>query len=171
MSISSLIVFILLAALLVVLLSRLASLAYIKSLQKSSIPVEEFTLNGKLLEPGMACYPVRYGTAEHHKRFFRLLPWEAVGVLLVSDGEFKFLGKKTNGEALSFALPRNDSFMSYVEKKFIRDGGLSWFMIESREERHYFTTEGKLPSLSTEFGTTGLYQQLTERYSDGNTIC
>ncbi len=170
MSVTTLVLTVAGVALATILFSRLASLAYIKFHRKSTIPVEEFTLGGKLVEPGMSCYPVRYGTASHHRRLFRLLPWEAIGVLLVSDSEFKFLGRKLNGDAISFILPRNDSFMSYIEKKFIRDGGLSWFTIESAQDCHYFTTEGKLPSLSSQFSTTGLYEQLTQAYSDGKTL-
>ena len=129
-----------------------------------------FTEQGALINPGDVCYPVRYCTGRRFRRPLRLVPWDAVGVFVVNDAQFRFLGKTTRGDSLRLAFPRNDSFISYVEKMFWRDGGLSWFSIEAHGKKFFFSSEGTLPNLSPTstmtFSTTGIYEKMTERFSN-----
>lgn len=119
------------------------------------------------LSPADLCFPVRYASERHFQRPFTLYPWETVGALVVTDSEFIFVGKPVSGQRFRSSFKRDNCLVVYVERRQFRDGGLSWFYLENEAgERHYFCTDGTLPEMTTEFGTTALYEKITERYSN-----
>ena len=169
MSLGSTVLFLVLLCLLIVVGMRVLSLVLTSAKRRKEIPVEQFTCNGHEIDPNDRAYPVRYSSSDHQRQFFKLIPWEAIGALVVTDEEFVFLGCSHSGDSIHYRWPRNDSFVSYIQCSKIRDGGLSWFTIEQGGERHFFNTDATMPNLNQnsstgQFSTTGLYEKITDRY-------
>ena len=155
-----------------VLLYRVFSLLFIGFRRRRKIKIDDFLSPTEKAALGDDWHPVRFSSAGLRNKFFRLLPWEAVGVLLVGEKEFRFYGKylrgsfgKSGGEGLRLSFSRDDTRISYVEKSTLRDGGLSWFKFESGDKEYFFTSETALPNFSRQMSTTGIYEFVVDSYT------
>jgi len=120
-------------------------------------------------------HPVRYCSEDRFNKFFKLFPWEASGVLAVSDSHIAFGGRNIDGGDMELEFSRFDATVTYLDRKFIRDGGLSWFRIGAMSpgddaRAHYFTCGISNPALGPMTTTTGLYEALSEEYIATHTV-
>lgn len=176
MSVNNLIFYLLIAGVVVGVLAKALSLFVTAKRRAQKIATSEIVKGKVQLGPADLCVPVRYASAAFFRRFFNFIPWETTGVLVVSDSEFLFCPQVVNNQHQPSVLrfPRDNCLVVYVERRWIRDGGLSWFYLEVEDPksgeniRHYFSTEGSLPNMTSEFGTTALYEKMTEQYSTGS---
>ena len=112
-------------------------------------------------------YPVKY--ASRRSSLLRLVPWEARGTLSESDDGIHFEGSSPLGKRFELDFDPDETTVNYQQGRLWWDGGLSWCVIESEGEKHYFTSEAvdaekSSSSMDDGFGTTDIYQHLTNRY-------
>lgn len=85
--------------------------------------------------------PVRYCTERQFKSWLKIFPWEATGLLVPGNGVVTFVGEKLNGTPLNLQFGRADSTLSWLGKCPWPNGAVSWFVFDTRGEKHYFTSE------------------------------
>lgn len=146
------------------LLLRIASLILIKFAKPPQSLSTSTMCFRSGLKLGETSHPVRYCSEALFNRRLRLLPWEAVGTFTVGDTNFEFDGVTRDGKKLHFDFDKLDSRVQYVDRNFLRDGGLSWFAVEFDDVRYYFTSEGALPDFETPLTTTGVYEAVSDVY-------
>ncbi len=150
---------------------------------ESGTPIESVEDSGKGLgstEPasGISC-EVRYLPERKRYSLLTLTPRDFTGVLTASDNVFHFESKSDSGAKVELDFDPEESIINYQKGGSFWDHGMSWCVIESNGERHYFTSdlpsEGKKhsqiisdSSRSTDSKnlepTIALYQALTDRY-------
>lgn len=152
---------VLIGALCVIVLVRAAT---IMSARRRPVPAA----GGKQGMHGAAlssrAYPACYSSAPHFRNLFRITPWEARGVFIVAEQEFRFEGRGRKGEHVALQFGKRDAFVTYIPRSFLRDGGLSWFAVRLGDEIHYFTSERGVPDFSELPTTTGIYEAVTDTY-------
>ncbi len=99
----------------------------------------------------------------------RVIPWDASGTLSETEEGFHFEGSSPLGKRVELDINPDEATVNYQQGKLWWDGGLSWCVIESKGEKHYFTSEVPDSEKATQsmdggFGTTDIYQHLTNRY-------
>lgn len=146
---------------------KVISLLVTSRKRKQDISTKDFLVGKITLGPADLCFPVRYASAAHFSNPLTFLPWEAQGALVLNDDHFCYFGKASNGKEQQLKFDRNNCLLIYIEKKPLRDSGLSWFSLEDEDGAlHYFCTQRKIPNFTKTFGTTALYEKMTERYSN-----
>jgi len=85
--------------------------------------------------------PIRYCAERHFKSWFKIFPWEGTGVLLATPGTAYFFGEHFNGNAVNLQLDRTNAAITWLGKCPFPNGAVSWFLVESQGQKHYFTSE------------------------------
>lgn len=153
---------------------RLISIFHFK--RKDSEPLPAILLaKAQQIAGADELHPVKYSSEEHFKNHFRYTPWQARGILAIRPGGNTFFGIKEDGELINLSFEKNESRVTFVEPKFVRDGGLSWFVIEVNGEKHYFTYESQPNFQDTQvvnnrLTTTGMYEALSDTYLNAKTF-
>ena len=113
-------------------------------------------------------HPVFYASQLKFASLFSKLPWEAAGVLVSRAENYEFHVDSARGPQLLIRIPKQESKIHYLQRGFLRDGGLSWLEIELYGEKHYFTAGKVLPRLeqssSPQLSTTGVYEALSDTF-------
>ena len=118
-------------------------------------------------------YPVHYATERGSHSFWRPIPWDATGTLSATPDALYFYGSSPFGQKLEMKFNPEESLINYQKGKFF-DGGMSWCVIESNGERHYFSSDLSDPLAFKNIDpalladTTKLYRDLTNRYIKGS---
>lgn len=105
-------------------------------------------------------YPVKYAAGKNFHSWLKIFPWEASGVLRLTDDAVVFQGAKNNGQPLEFAFVPQTTSSKWIGVNLI-NGVTSWFMLEQNGERHYFTAE----TGTTVFGSKHGSQEILDRVS------
>jgi hypothetical protein len=85
--------------------------------------------------------PVRYCSEPHFKSWLKIFPWEGSGLLVSGVGVVTFVGEKLNGVPLNLQFGRTDSTVTWLGKCPFPNGAVSFFVFDTRGEKHYFTSE------------------------------
>jgi hypothetical protein len=85
--------------------------------------------------------PVRYASQPRFKAFFKIFPWEGAGWLVPSSGVVTFVGEMNNGTPLNLQFARDTSAIQWLGKCPFPNGAVSWFSIDTRGQKHYFSSE------------------------------
>lgn len=112
-------------------------------------------------------FPVRYLSERNSHAFWKLLPWDASGVLSTDEEGFSFHGSSPLGRKLDMDFNFEKTKINYQKGSMFWDGGLAWCVIEADGEKHYFTSETSeyvQETAEDEAAIPFLYRQLTDRY-------
>jgi len=90
---------------------------------------------------GRNTIPARYASEPRFKAFFKIFPWEGAGLLVPSNGVVTFVGELNNGTPLNFQFGRDTSALKWLGKCPWPNGAVSWFLIETNGQKHYFSSE------------------------------
>lgn len=106
-------------------------------------------------------FPVKYAGEKKFKSFFKVFPWEASGVLRLTDTAVLFQGAKSNGQPIELTFNPRQTRASYIGIKLI-NGATAWFMLEQEGNRHYFTAETGVTVFGTRRGSKEIVQAISE---------
>ena len=85
--------------------------------------------------------PVRYCSERHFRSWLKIFPWEGAGLIVPGNGVVTFVGEKLNGVPLNLQFGKADSTVSWLGKCPFPNGAVSFFALDLRGEKHYFTSE------------------------------
>jgi hypothetical protein len=85
--------------------------------------------------------PVRYASEPRFRSWWKIFPWEGAGLLVPANGVITFVGEQLNGAPLNLQFSQNASQINWLGKCPWPNGAVSWFVVESQGQKHYFTSE------------------------------
>lgn len=106
---------------------------------------------------GTQSFAVKYASGKMFKSIIKVFPWEASGLLQLTNQGVLFQGAKDNGQPINLVFEPSQTKASWVGRNFI-NGATAWFLLEQNGEKHYFTVE----TGTTVFGTKGGSKQILE---------
>ncbi|MBN2378940.1 hypothetical protein JXM67_03970 [candidate division WOR-3 bacterium] len=107
-------------------------------------------------------YPVRYASSKKYHRFFKFFPWETAGVIFADETQIIFFAAKIKGERnVEHRFRRGDFRLEYLgtENVFI-NGFITWFVIETYDDKYYFTSETGTTIFGSRSSTRNVYDGL-----------
>ena len=110
-------------------------------------------------------YPVRYASHERFKSFFKIFPWLKTGVIYITSSNIIFSYEGDEGD-LSIVMDRKYSQLNWTGRRFIKNGGFSWFEIECHAKKHYFTSETGTWIFGSKKGTMKIYFGLKNAFDN-----
>jgi hypothetical protein len=87
------------------------------------------------------CTPAGYCSETRFTEISKLLPWEATGILFISNTEARLFSNTKAGENLELIFDLENSEIIWVGRKIWRNGFTSWFVIDFDNKKYYFTSE------------------------------
>jgi hypothetical protein len=87
------------------------------------------------------CIPVRHATAGRFKIFWKLFPWESMGLLCLRPGEAIYFATVAAWKDLTLHFTKDNCRVGWMGTKFWRNGLLSWVELARDGENHYFSSE------------------------------
>src|ERR1043166_479961 len=85
--------------------------------------------------------PVRYASEPRFRSWWKVFPWEGAGLLVPASGVVTFVGEQLNGAPLNLQFARNATQGTWLGKCPWPNGAVSWFVLETQGQKHYFTSE------------------------------
>lgn len=104
-------------------------------------------------------FPVKYASEAFYKSWMKVFPWEAAGVLRLTDEGLLFEGQTNRGVALSKAFPAAGTSAAWVGRK-AANGATAWLSVAHGGDTHYFTIETGTTLRNTETGTRRMLQAI-----------
>jgi hypothetical protein len=128
---------------------------YVHNLAKKrkEIQNELEQVNRDILKNGL-WFPVRYCSAGRFKKFLQFFPWEATGILFISNSQIIFFSSYLLWKNLQFEIPKEKTQINLIGKKILKNGFLSWISINSSTQTYYFTSETGITYLFKSAKTT-----------------
>ena len=105
-------------------------------------------------------FPVQYSSNKRFKKYLKLLPWEATGILQIRDTKIIYFGELSNGKYIEFLFDISNSNITWIGKDWFRNGVLSWLEITHQNEKHYFSSETGTWVFGSEMTTHHIYDEL-----------
>lgn len=108
------------------------------------------------------CFQIRYATAARHKRFWKLLPWDSSGLLILQEGGtviYRYLNSMESREEMLFKLPEDQL---RFEGESMANGATIWFSFAKDGVVHYFTSETGAFMVNSGSTTSKIYYRIRE---------
>ncbi len=112
---------------------------------------------------GWQSYPVRYCSEKRFRSWWKLLTWEATGILSLSDEGVTLTTKTPGGATVERRFHPEEATIEWEGQNLLPNGVLSWFVIEQDGERVYFTSETGSTVFGSESSTREIYDRLLAR--------
>jgi hypothetical protein len=103
--------------------------------------------------------PARYASAPRFDSFFKILPWEGAGILVMAPGSVLFLGETNSGTPLTLQFAPGNSRLNWLGKCPFPNGAVSWCSFDTQNEKHYFSSETGILIFGSHNSTKALYDQ------------
>lgn len=114
-------------------------------------------------DDGAQILPVKYASEKKFNAFIKLFPWEASGVLRITDQQIMFQGATESGSRpINIMFDPLHASTKWIGIKLI-NGATSWFELEQAGSRHYFTAETGVTVFGTQSGTDQIMQAVNAR--------
>lgn len=84
--------------------------------------------------------PIRYADNEKFNKYLKFLPWSGAGWIGKHRKEIIFLSEH-NSSIIEERYPLFDSDIQWIGRDFLKNGGVSWFIIQHNGKQTYFTSE------------------------------
>ena len=76
-------------------------------------------------------FPVRYASQPRFDLFFKILPWEAAGIIVVAPGSVLFLGETFGGNTIISQFAPTNSQLNWLGKCPWPNGAVSWLRLDT----------------------------------------
>lgn len=114
-------------------------------------------------DDGAQILPVKYASEKKFNAFIKLFPWEASGVLRITDRQIMFQGATESGSRpINILFDPSHARTKWIGIKLI-NGATSWFELEQAGSKHYFTAETGVTVFGTQSGTDQIMQAVNAR--------
>ena len=119
---------------------------------------------------GGQTFPVKYAGERMFKSFIKVFPWEASGVLRLTNDAVLFRGVGgTHNQPFELTFDPRRTCASYIGIKFI-NGATAWFMLEQDGSRHYFTAETGVTVFGTRRGAKGILEAVSSHLASAQAL-
>jgi hypothetical protein len=109
-------------------------------------------------------FPVRYASEPRFKAFFKIFPWEGAGIMVTAPGSAIFMGQPLSGSPVMLQFAPGNSGLSWLGKAPWPNGAVSWFVITTINEKHYFSSETGLLIFGSNKSTREIYNEVSHSF-------
>jgi hypothetical protein len=102
-------------------------------------------------------FPVRYASQPRFDLPFKILPWEAAGIMVVAPGSILFLGESFRGSPITLQFAPANSWLNWLGKCPWPNGAVSWLRIDTSHQKHYFSSETGIFIFGSHKSTRAIY--------------
>jgi hypothetical protein len=150
-----------LISLLVSLFPALFFLLYVRVEAKRRAAVQRQLAKSNADQIGLEqWFPVLYSSAIHFKTLWKLLPWEATGILLITNKQIDFFYSDLFGTNRAVHFQRGEAKLVWHGSEFWPNGITKWFVLEREGQKHYFMVDTGILVIQSRTKTEELYNQL-----------
>jgi hypothetical protein len=104
-------------------------------------------------------FPGRYASQQCFDSWFKIMPWEAAGILVVVPGSVLFLGEAFSGTPVSLQFAPGNSRTAWLGKCPWPNGAVSWFQFNTADQKHYFSSETGIMIFGSHGSTKTIYDE------------
>ena len=137
-----------------------------KSRERKRIQDEIVKAKTDVLRKGRG-FPVRYSSETRFRKLWKLLPWEATGILFIGDTDIFFFSRLISWKDLELKFSLKNTDVRWIGEKIWPNGFISWFVLDIQGEKHYFTSETGTTVLGSRKSTREIYKELTKAVGSG----
>jgi hypothetical protein len=109
-------------------------------------------------------FPARYASQERFNSYFKIVPWDTAGILVVAPGSVLFLGEKFSGESITLQFAPGNSRLAWLGKAPWPNGAVSWFQFQAADGIHYFSSETGILILGSHSSTKAIFDQANQYF-------
>jgi hypothetical protein len=109
-------------------------------------------------------FPARYASQPRFDSWFKILPWEAAGILVTVTGSVLFLGETFSGTPLMLQFAPGNSSMHWLGKCPWPNGAVSWFRFDTADQKHYFSSETGVMIFGSHGSTKAIYDEANKNF-------
>ena len=85
----------------------------------------------------------------------KIFPWNATGILYFKEVSLCFIGENNSGHKIEL-----------VGRKMMKNGAITWFLINDKNYGHYFTSETGLIIINSQKTTQKIFNDIVEKYDN-----
>lgn len=109
-------------------------------------------------------FPARYASQQRFDSLFKLLPWEAAGILIVVTGSVLFVGETLSGTSVVLQFAPGNSRLGWLGKSPWPNGAVSWFQFQTADQKHYFSSETGVMIFGSHGSTKAIYDEANRNF-------
>ena len=109
-------------------------------------------------------FPARYASQPRFDSFFKILPWEAAGILITVTGSVLFLGETFSGTPITLQFAPGNSIIHWLGKCPWPNGAVSWLRFDTTDQKHYFSSETGVMIFGSHRSTRAIYDEANQNF-------
>lgn len=107
-----------------------------------------------------AWFRVRYASRPRFESAWKLVAWEAAGILLVGENEVTFYRCAASGKTEELVFAPDHTRAEWINSRFWPNGKLKWFRLDQNSQQHYFTSDTGTTVLNSDPTTRDIYMRV-----------
>jgi hypothetical protein len=109
-------------------------------------------------------FPARYASQPRFDSWFKILPWEAAGIMVVVSGSLLFLGETFSGTPVILQFAPGNSRLAWLGKCPWPNGAVSWFQFNTADQKHYFSSETGIMIFGSNKSTKTIFDEANRNF-------
>jgi hypothetical protein len=109
-------------------------------------------------------FPARYASGPRFDSWFKILPWDSAGVMVVAPGSVLFIGETFSGNPLTLQFAPVNSRLIWMGKCPWPNGAVSWLRFDAGDQRHYFSSETGIFIFGSHGSTKAIYDEANQNF-------
>lgn len=105
-------------------------------------------------------YRVHYASEKRFRRWQKLFPWQATGIMFVNDQGISFCYQAKDKTESIIRFTPGQFELHWVGIRYLPNGAMPWFCLTVNNTKHYFTADSGMTIINARRLTTDVYQQI-----------
>ena len=110
-------------------------------------------------------FAVRYASQPRFDLTFKIVPWDTAGICVVAPTSILFLGESLAGLPLTLQFAPANSRINWMGKCPWPNGAVSWFVLETIQGKHYFSSETGILVFGSHRSTREIYDEASRMFA------
>lgn len=104
-----------------------------------------------------AWFRVRHASKSRFDTVWKLVPWDAAGILLVEADAVTLYRHKASGHTEELVFTPDNTRAEWIDTRLWPNGKLKWFMLNRDGQQHYFTSDTGMTTSNSDPSSRDIY--------------